>query len=124
MRIFCIEVFCIYNNLKREKNKMKNILLTGDINIGKSTIVNSVIDNSFARVKGFRTLPAFLENSDRVFKMHPLNCNIKIPENAYICGKNVHGENFPVIETFENYGVQILDDCLLDKPDIILMDEL
>lgn len=108
---------------------MKNLFLSGDINVGKSTIIEKLIYESHIskdKIGGFYT-KAYLEN-DKVmgFYIEPINFNSKIPtiQNRLI-GYTPDGNSWVAVEkTFETFGVQILNYCLNSKFKLIIMDEL
>jgi len=102
----------------------KNIFLTGERRVGKSTLLNKLLDGSSFSVAGFKTLPHFSGDERDGFYFQSmlngeadLNCHFisrKTSQNAWLS----------VTETFENQGVENLKKSLKAKPDIILMDEL
>jgi len=104
---------------------MKNIFLTGDIQVGKSTILNSFLLNFKGSIGGFKTEPIFLDKG-KTFILKSLNhFNGKIEGNHYICKfSDAAGRLLPQVETFEGLGVSILKECLEKNPDVIIMDEL
>jgi nucleoside-triphosphatase len=102
---------------------MKNIFLTGEIKVGKSTIINKVLLNSSLNVRGFKTIPVLNNGNLTGFTMESLNPDDTYPE-PYI-GKELNdGTWTSVPKTFEEYGVKILKESLIAQPDLILMDEL
>lgn len=108
---------------------MNNLFLTGKINIGKTTVLNSIIDRlniSNNNIGGFST-KAFLENEKvKGFYIHPINYPLQRPEfEKTIIGYTPDGirwiEN---TKTFEDFGVDILNYCLRNTFELIIMDEL
>lgn len=101
---------------------MSNIFLTGDKQVGKSTIINRILAEYNGRVTGFKTL---LETDPhRRFYLHSLNPNIISAEKAYISKKTEQGYSKANVEAFDGFGVEILNDCLINPPDLIVLDEL
>jgi len=104
---------------------MKNIFLTGDIKVGKSTILNNFLLSYKGIIGGFKTEPYFLEDSQKTFVLKSLNQLRRPKANQYICKPSAStGRLIPITQTFDDFGVEILNDCLEEKPNIIIMDEL
>lgn len=104
--------------------KTKNIFITGSINVGKSTILNEVIDKlSHLKVGGFRTLPIYENNKRQGFILESLNgitkcfAHVDMKTNAQF---DVYKFDYNV---FEDLGVLTLESALTES-DIIIMDEI
>lgn len=105
----------------------KNLFFTGERGVGKSTILWRLLQNRRLRIDGFKTLPFefrdygygfYIKGSEEV----PLS--IPGPEKI-IALRHFDGsikEIFP--EVFDTTGVNLLNRCLADQPDLIIMDEL
>ncbi|WP_411681363.1 nucleoside-triphosphatase [Clostridium thailandense] len=104
--------------------KIKNIFLTGQIRIGKSTLLNHTLEKINGKIDGFRTLRYYEENELKGFYMKGLCEQNQSKELAFI--GHCLGENQlrAVSKTFDTYGVEILNNCLNKKVDLIVMDEL
>ncbi len=108
---------------------MENLFLTGEVNIGKTTVLNAIkkkLNISENMIGGFLT-KAFLEhNRVRGFYIDPINYNLKMPEfKKRIIGYTHDYINWTgVTDTFENFGVEILNYCLKSPFELIIMDEL
>ncbi len=104
--------------------KIKNIFITGTIHIGKSTILNKVI-NSLPNLKigGFRTLPIYENNKKKGFIFESLDGTRKIFAHIDLDAEN----HFDVYqfddEVFEKIGVYSLKKALAESS-LILMDEI
>lgn len=108
--------------------EIKNILLTGEIKVGKSTIINKIIDKYFKYkvVAGFKTLPFFKnEKVAGYFIQDQLKKN-QVANTRNIVGRISEKEQryFGVNEVFEIEGVNILNKTLNSTVDLILIDEL
>jgi len=95
---------------------MKNLFLTGKINIGKTTVLNSIIEKlniRSNRICGFST-KAFLENGKvKGFYIDPVKYYLEIPKlDERIIGYMDEGKWIGVAETFDNFRIEILDYCL------------
>lgn len=104
--------------------KIKNIFITGAIHIGKSTILNKVIERlPDFKIAGFRTLPIFEDKKKKGFRFETLQGRGKI--FAHIDLKTE--TQFDVYqfdpEIFEQIGVASLKKAI-EKSDLILMDEI
>lgn len=108
---------------------MKNLFFTGDINEGKSTVIKHLIKQINIKkedIGGFYTR-AYLEN-DKVkgFYIEPINFSLKNPDiKNKIIGYTPDGIRWiGVTNTFEGFGVDILDYCINCDFKLIVMDEL
>ncbi len=106
---------------------INNILITGRINSGKSTLINRIIELNGLSVKGFRSEP-FFENGERVgFYICPADLEGEWSQSKK--EKNLIGRIIaykqvkPYTENFETYGVEYLKNAC-DGSSVILMDEL
>lgn len=107
---------------------LKNILLTGEIQVGKSTIINSVIDKYFKNklISGFKTLPFY-----ECVKKKGYYITDQLEKNNMVTQANIIGviseernRCFGISEAFENKGVDILKRAVNTDSDLILLDEI
>lgn len=100
----------------------KHIVIAGQRQVGKSTLVNRLLTDCEKSIYGFRTAKGgSLDEGYRSFYMHPANGLEKKESGENLIGKSNGVNRTFYAETFDNYGVK----CLDAKPDgIILMDEL
>lgn len=103
---------------------MKNIFLTGPVKIGKSIILEHAIGDYDGSIGGFKTVPQFTEDGKRAYILGSISPLIQAEEKPFICRLGEDGHMCAVTETFEDLGARILQDCLISKPDLIIMDEL
>jgi nucleoside-triphosphatase len=105
-------------------NLIKNIFLTGKIQVGKSTIINKILTGYSRCVSGFKTFPYYEQGQLSGFYFAPLLKEL-IPEELPFIGRNL-GNNcwsaYPAV--FDNLGTRILNACLLKKSSLCIMDEL
>lgn len=102
---------------------MKNIFLTGPIQIGKTTALNAFLSNFHGTIGGFKTSPVMQNNEKVGFSMkaiYPSDAAI----DAFIAKKDEENNWMTVLETFDDLGVHILKKALKDKVALIIMDEL
>jgi len=105
------------------KTMVKNIFLTGDIQVGKSTIINRITGDFQINVGGFKTQRHYEQNQLCGFYMESMNDYSQAEEHPLI-GYCKNQRWIAVPDTFDNFGVIILQRCLEQKPDLIIMDEL
>lgn len=101
-----------------------NIFLTGPRDVGKSTIIEGVLDSFTGTVGGFNTRLQLLNDGSRAFIMDSFNLEPAPNCKPYICKLGPSGRLEPISKTFDGFGTRILDDCLQKKVEIIVMDEL
>jgi len=100
-----------------------NIFLTGDLQVGKSTIIDRVVDSLQVSIGGFKTHRYYKQGQLVGFYMISLNNDSKNKEQPFVgyCD-NLSWTAVP--DTFDHFGVSILEECLEQKPNLIIMDEL
>lgn len=104
---------------------MMNLFLTGDIRVGKSTIINRALEELRLNPSGFRTCRYFLEGQLSGFIMEDLTGTVPADKKPlYIAMPGSQGTWEAKVDTFETFGVRILQASLASPKDLILMDEL
>ena len=107
---------------------INNILLTGEIKVGKSTIINSVIEHYYydKKVSGFKTLPLYEEDIVKGYYIEDQleKDSKKDKENIVGVLSEQNKGCIGIVKTFENRGVEILQNALKSNTDLILLDEL
>ena len=103
---------------------IKNIFLTGSIHSGKSTIINEVIEQlPELKICGFRTLPIYDNNIKKGFFLESFNGSKKTFAHTDL----KRNEQFDIYKfdyaVFEDFGVSILKQALL-QDGVIIMDEI
>ena len=102
----------------------KHLFLTGEKQVGKSTLLRRLITEKRLDCTGFETRAFYLDNARRGFTLHG---RIEMPpyENDCICCARVgEKKSLPVLPVFEENGVAILQKSLASPSAFILMDEL
>ena len=98
-----------------------NYFLTGEKGIGKSTIINAVIDNFTGKIGGFKTVRK--HNDDGRISFHFLNvANDESPNNDNLLFYRSENKNKEDITNKFNNFSSALDD--FENFDIIIMDEI
>lgn len=102
-----------------------NLLLTGKIQVGKTTLIKRLIKDLDISVAGFYTSRHFVRDKQDGFIIKDLSGSLTSDETTFYIAKGSPGTGWqPCPETFETIGVQILQNCLKSNSDLILMDEL
>jgi len=97
-----------------------NILLTGPVQVGKTTLLNTVLETIDIKVQGFYTQPYFEDDLVIGYKMFDYTKTIA----PFIIGiKDTPKSCQPITENFENEGVLILSKAL-ETNAVIVLDEL
>ena len=100
----------------------RHIVIAGKRHVGKTTLVNRILDDNSVPVYGFRTASGkSLRQGYRSFFMHPAGApeRFESEENHIGDGNGIKPVGYP--EVFDSYGLK----CLEAKPDgVIVMDEL
>lgn len=102
---------------------MKNLFLTGEIQVGKSTIIKRVLEGFQGSLGGFRTLYDISVDGKKGFVIEGLNPVFRGLRHP-ICRYSDEGYMIGLSDTFEDYGVKILRHSLEEKVDLVVMDEL
>ncbi len=103
---------------------IKNVFITGEKQIGKSTLINRLIEEMQLQVSGFTTLPYEIENQRMGFYLKGLVETEEYRNHMPISIQTSKISCTPITETFESLGVEVLKKSLEDSNPIILMDEL
>lgn len=102
---------------------VNNLFLTGDVQVGKSTIIKRVIQNLGIKVGGFNTQRYYEQDQLVGFYMESLNDHALSGEHPLI--GHCRDRNWVAVpDTFDHYGVTILRECMQHKDRLIIMDEL
>jgi len=102
----------------------KHLFLTGEKQVGKSTLLRRLIKAKELDYAGFETQAFYLNGERRGFTLHG---HVEMPpyENDCICCVRVEQQkSIPVLPVFEKNGVTILQKSLSSASPYILMDEL
>lgn len=101
----------------------KHVFLTGEKQIGKSTLLKRLIAESGRTFKGFQTRAYVLEGVKKGYYMHSM-LPMEGIENDSPISVNLNKEMvIPILETFDTLGVKIVNDALA-HPGIMVMDEI
>lgn len=117
--------------MEARKLAIKNIFLTGEIHVGKSTIIVNFLKNYItepSEIAGFKTkafyeegyLKGYYIESQISPMIYNISENIVGINSDFRSGKSCYG----ITEVFEKKGVEILQESMRILNSIILMDEL
>ena len=102
----------------------RHLFLTGDKQVGKSTLLRKLIEANRLDCTGFETQAFYLHDERRGFTLHG---RVEMPpyENDCICCARVEERrSVPVLPVFDENGTKILQMSRQSSAPIILMDEL
>ena len=102
----------------------RHLFLTGDKQVGKSTLLRRLIEARKLDCAGFETRAFFLNGERRGFTLHG---RIEMPpyQNDCICCARIEEKRaVPELPVFEENGVLILKRSLASPAPFLLMDEL
>ena len=104
-----------------------NILITGEIKSGKSTLIDMLLQRIGLKPLGFRTLPYFEEGKRVGFYMIAADeepFQDKNVQESHLIGRIVGYKKIDsCVQTFNDYGVKLMQKAV-SSDRIILMDEL
>ncbi|MDO4338440.1 MAG: molybdopterin-guanine dinucleotide biosynthesis protein MobB [Eubacteriales bacterium] len=131
---FC-QCGCHKNEKKRECQSLKahpdgsgrlHIFLTGEKQIGKSTILRKLLDKARTcqiDVVGYETRKYAIEGMEKGYYLHSLLPMREYENDSPVVIRTGERKMIPVTETFETLGVEILKQCA-GKQAVICMDEI
>lgn len=105
-------------------SEARHLFLTGEKQVGKSTLLRRLIEARQLECAGFETQLFLLNGERRGFTLHG---RVSMPpyENDCICCARIEDRrSVPVLPVFEENGVRILQRSLVSPAPFILMDEL
>lgn len=102
----------------------KHLFLTGEKQVGKSTILRSLIEAASLNCSGFETRAFYLDGERRGFTLHG---RVDLPpyeNNCICCARIEEKRSVPVLPVFDENGAKILQISRTSSAPYILMDEL
>ena len=103
-----------------------NYFLTGEIRVGKSTLIHNIMQWFPGKIYGFQTFRVYTGNKIKSFCIQSVDYDISAPKRRYFIARRCVEENRwePAPSVFDKQGVHILKDAIRQNPDMIIMDEL
>ncbi|MBR5668942.1 MAG: hypothetical protein IKX15_04940 [Spirochaetales bacterium] len=102
-------------------NRPTHIFLTGEKQVGKSTLVSSVLSSLNLKYSGLRSISVFDEKGDRNVYLVPANEeNKEAAALVGVCSKHHITEKYP--EVFDEVGCRLLDFDV--DTELIVIDEI
>lgn len=102
----------------------KHLFLTGEKQVGKSTLLRRLIEAKQLDCAGFETQAFYLNGERRGFILHGRVDMPPYENDCIVCARIGEKKAAPVLETFNQNGVSILQRSLDAASGYILMDEL
>lgn len=102
----------------------RHLFLTGDKQVGKSTLLRRLIEARRLDCAGFETRAFFLNGERRGFTLHGRVVMPPYQNDCICCARIGERKSVPVLPVFEDSGVLILQRSLASPSPYILMDEL
>ena len=102
----------------------KHLFLTGEKQVGKSTLLRNLIEAKKLECTGFETKAFFLNNERRGFTLHGRVEMLPYENDCSCCARGGEKRSVPVLPVFDENGVAILQKSLSSPAPYILMDEL
>ena len=102
----------------------KHLFLTGEKQVGKSTLLRRLIEAKSLDCTGFETRAFYIDGERRGFTLHA-RADMPPHENDCICCVRIaERKSVPILPVFEENGVRILKNSLVSSSTFLLMDEL
>ena len=102
----------------------RHLFLTGDKQVGKSTLLRRLIEAKRLSCSGFETQAFYLHGERRGFTLHGRVDMPPYANDCICCARIEEKKSVPVLPVFEENGVEILNRSLSSPSPYILMDEL
>ena len=107
-------------------HRIKNFFLTGKIKVGKTTVLNKVLKNSFfdnLTIKGYKTKPLVDNSAVKGYTFETLNGVKEIFAHVNLLSSEKFDRYRTNPQIFDDLGVKTLKNAIING-DIILMDEI
>ena len=102
----------------------RHLFLTGDKQVGKSTLLRRLIEVRQLDCAGFETQAFYLNGERRGFTLHGRVAMPPYRNDCICCARVEEKRAVPVLPVFEENGVLILKRSLASPSPFLLMDEL
>ncbi len=110
--------------LSEQTGLRRHLFLTGDKQVGKSTLLRRLIEARHLDCSGFETQAFFLNGERRGFTLHGRVDMPPYRNDCICCARLEEKRAVPVLPVFEENGVLILKRSLASSAPFLLMDEL
>ena len=110
--------------MNNELTLRRHIFLTGERQVGKSTLLRRLMERRHLECAGFETRPFYLEGERRGFTLHGRVDMPPYANDCIVCVRVGERRSVPVLPVFEENGVDILKRSLDSESPWLLMDEL
>lgn len=102
----------------------RHLFLTGERQVGKSTLLRRMMEAHGWRCSGFETRPLIIDGQRRGFTLHGRVAVPPFQNDCVACVRMAEKKSVPVLPVFEENGTAILRASLEAPEPILLMDEL
>ena len=102
----------------------KHLFLTGDKQVGKSTLLRKLIERAGLECSGFETQAFYLNNERRGFTLHGRVDMPPYANDCICCARIEEKRSVPVLPVFDENGARMLQISRSAPAPYILMDEL
>ena len=102
----------------------RHLFLTGEKQVGKSTLLRKLIEAKALDCSGFETQAFYLSGERRGFSLHGRVKMLPYENDCICCVRVEEKRSVPVLSVFEENGVKMLKESLSSSAPFILMDEL
>ena len=102
----------------------RHLFLTGERQVGKSTLLRGLMEREGLRCAGFETQPFYIGDERRGFTLHGRVDMPPYENDCIVCVRVGERRSVPVLPVFEENGVDILKRSLESESPWLLMDEL
>lgn len=110
--------------MKKSKGTIKNILITGNPGVGKTTLIHRLISKLNVPAGGFYTSEIRDENGKRIgFKIISLDGNEGVMASVDFISKNKVSRYGVDVETIDRIGVNAIEDSVKSNK-VIVIDEI
>lgn len=105
-------------------SEIRHLFLTGERQVGKSTLLRRMIQAHDLRCSGFETRALMLDGERRGFTLHARVPMEPFQNDCVVCVRMAERKSVPVLPVFEENGVALLRASMAAPEPFILMDEL
>jgi nucleoside-triphosphatase THEP1 len=103
---------------------MRHLFLTGEKQVGKSTLIRNFLLEQSLEAAGFFTLPFDIGGERKGYVLHSLRPMPPYENNSPVVIRTGERSHMAVVPVFETIGVKIIEESLLAPCSLLVMDEL
>lgn len=103
---------------------MRHLFLTGEKQVGKSTLIRNFLTGESIEAAGFVTLPFEVFGERKGYVMHSLRQMHPFENDSPVVIRTGERSHMAVVPVFETIGVKIIEESLSAPCSLVIMDEL